>query len=454
MLEELCGKKVLVIGAGLSGRAAAIFLAHKGAAAVLADNKEAEALEGLDEVKAAGVRLCLGGMPENTAEFALAVISPGVPLEIPVVDALKRDGVPLIGELELAYRCSHNPYLAITGTNGKTTTTTLLGYILEQSGRKCLVGGNIGAALVNDVEALSDDACVVAELSSFQLETADTFRAHIAAFLNLTPDHLYRHHTMEIYGAIKTRIFAHQTKEDYAVLNYDDELVRAYAGELSGNVVFFSRKEVLPQGIFVEDGKVIWQKEAEGERIEVIAAEDILIKGPHNLENALAAAVMALLYGVPVEDVRASLMSFPGVPHRQEPVGEVNGVLYINDSKGTNPDSTLMALAACTRPTVLILGGFSKGSDFSPLLPLIKEHVKHIVLVGETAEVIAETLTNGGFTDFEHAGYDFEKCVALAAAAAKPGDTVLLSPACASWDMFKSFEQRGDVFRELVAKMA
>lgn len=451
MLEELCGKKVLVIGAGLSGRAAAIFLAGKGAAAVLADNKEADALEGLDEVRAAGVELCLGGMPQNTADFALAVISPGVPLEIPVVESLQKDGVPLIGELELAYRCSHNPYLAITGTNGKTTTTTLLGYILQQSGRECLVGGNIGAALVNDVEALAQDACVVAELSSFQLETADTFKAHVAAFLNLTPDHLYRHHTMENYGAIKAKIFAHQTAEDYAVLNYDDEAVRGYAEGLTGTVVFFSRREVLPQGMFVEDGKVIWQWG--GECTEVIAAEDILIKGPHNLENALAAATMAVLYGVPVAEVRAALMSFPGVPHRQEPVGEVNGVLYINDSKGTNPDSTLMALAACTRPTVLILGGFSKGSDFSPLLPLIKQHVKHIVLLGETAEVIAETLTAGGFTDFEHAGRDFEKCVALAAAAARPGDTVLLSPACASWDMFKSFEQRGDIFRELVAKM-
>ena len=451
MLEELCGKKVLVIGAGLSGRAAAIFLAGKGAAAVLADNKEADALEGLDEVRAAGVELCLGGMPQNTADFALAVISPGVPLEIPVVESLQKDGVPLIGELELAYRCSHNPYLAITGTNGKTTTTTLLGYILQQSGRECLVGGNIGAALVNDVEALAQDACVVAELSSFQLETADTFMAHVAAFLNLTPDHLYRHHTMENYGAIKAKIFAHQTAEDYAVLNYDDEAVRGYAEGLTGTVVFFSRREVLPQGMFVEDGKVIWQWG--GECTEVIAAEDILIKGPHNLENALAAATMAVLYGVPVAEVRAALMSFPGVPHRQEPVGEVNGVLYINDSKGTNPDSTLMALAACTRPTVLILGGFSKGSDFSPLLPLIKQHVKHIVLLGETAEVIADTLTAGGFTDFEHAGRDFEKCVALAAAAARPGDAVLLSPACASWDMFKSFEQRGDIFRELVAKM-
>ncbi len=451
MLEELRGKKVLIIGAGLSGRAAAVFLAGKDVHAVLADNKEAGALEGLDEVRAAGVELCLGGMPEDTSVFALAVISPGVPLEIPVVESLRRDGVPLIGELELAYRCSHNPYLAITGTNGKTTTTTLLGYILEQSGRACLVGGNIGAALVNDVEELAEGACVVAELSSFQLETADSFKAHIASFLNLTPDHLYRHHTMENYGAIKTRIFAHQTAEDYAVLNYDDPLVRGYAGELTGTVVFFSRKEILPQGMFVKDGRMVWQWN--GERREIIAVDDILIKGPHNLENALAAAAMAVLYGVPTAEVRAALQTFPGVPHRQEPVGEVNGVLYINDSKGTNPDSTLMALAACTRPTVLILGGFSKGSDFSPLLPLIKQHVKHIVLVGETAEVIAETLTAGGFEDFEHAGYDFEKCVRLAAAATQPGDAVLLSPACASWDMFKSFEQRGDVFRELVNKL-
>ncbi len=457
MLSDLNGKQVLVIGAGLSGREAAVFLAGKGAAVTLADNKQAEDLEGLPEVQAAGVQLCLGGMPADVSVFKLAVISPGVPLSIPVVGSLEQAGVPLIGELELAYQFSHNPFLAITGTNGKTTTTTLLGYILQQAGKNCYVGGNIGAALVDGVEALPQDACVVAELSSFQLETAVDFKAHIASFLNLTPDHLYRHNTMEVYGNIKTKIFAHQTKDDFAVLNYDDELVRGYADKLTGTVVFFSRKENLAdlkfaKAMFVEDGKMVWLQD--GVKQEIIPVDEILIKGPHNLENALAAATMAVLAGVDAAVVRQALTTFPGVEHRQEPVGEFGGVLYINDSKGTNPDSTIMALAACERPTVLILGGFSKGSDFHCLLDLINEKVKHVVLLGETADVIAETLTEGGFTSFEHAGTDFEKCVKLAIAAAEPGDEVLLSPACASWDMFKSFEQRGEIFKDLVLKLA
>ncbi len=452
LLHNISGQAVLVIGAGLSGREAAVFLAAKGARVTLADNKQAAELEGLDAVQKAGVSLCLGQMPADVAGFALAVISPGVPLSIPVVAALADAQVPLIGELELAYQYSQSPFLAITGTNGKTTTTTLLGYILAQAKLPCYVGGNIGAALVDGVERLSPDAAVVAELSSFQLETAVDFHAHIAAFLNLTPDHLYRHETMENYGNIKAKIFAHQGKDDFAVLNYDDEKVRAYAPKISGTVVYFSRKAEPECGMFLKGDKVIWR--FGGKEQEVIAAADILIKGPHNLENAMAAAAMAALYGVDLAVIAEALKTFPGVEHRQEPVGEFHGVLYINDSKGTNPDSTLYALAACERPTVLILGGFSKGSDFHDLLPLIKEKVKHIVLLGETADVIAATLDEAGITCYEHAGRDFAKCVKLAIAAAKPGDEVLLSPACASWDMFKCFEERGEEFKRLVKELA
>lgn len=448
-------KKVLVIGAGLSGRAAAQFLAGKGAKVTLTDSKTAEELEGLAAI--AGVELLLGRMPEakEAAEFDLAVISPGVPLSIPLAADLQAAKVPLIGELELAWQFSHNPYLAITGTNGKTTTTTLLGYILEQAGQQPLVGGNIGTPLVNAVEGLRPGENIVAELSSFQLETAGDFHAHIAAFLNLTPDHLYRHGTMENYGAIKAKIFAHQTEADYAVLNYDDELVRAWGDKLAGTVVFFGRQPgdeaQIKQGMVLIDGEVRWRWQGKEQRL--LRAEEILIKGPHNLENAMAAAAMALLAGIDREVVAAALRSFPGVEHRQEPVGEFGGVLYVNDSKGTNPDSTIMALAACTRPTVLILGGFEKNSDFSPLLPLIREKVKHIVLVGQTAERIGETLRAGGFSDFENAGLDFAKCVRLAAAAAEPGDEVLLSPASASWGMFNNFEERGEMFKQLVREI-
>lgn len=451
ILQDLREKKVLVIGAGLSGQAAAVFLAAKGADVTLTDNKTAADLDGLAAI--AGVSLKLGGMPvgAEAAAYQLAVISPGVPLEIPTVQALAQFGVPLLGELELAYQFSHNPFLAITGTNGKTTTTTLLGYILRQAGKHCLIGGNIGKPLVNSVESLAADDFIVAELSSFQLETAQEFKAHIAAFLNLTPDHLYRHGTMDNYGAIKAKIFAHQIKADFAVLNYDDELVRAYADKLGGTVLFFSRKADLPQGMLALNDKLLWRWQ--GVEQEIMPTEEILIKGPHNLENAMAAAAMALLAGVEPQQVRQALQSFPGVEHRQEPLGEVGGVLYVNDSKGTNPDSTIMALRACTRPTVLILGGYEKNSDFTPLLPLIKEKVKKIILVGQTADRIAETLAAGGFTAYQNAGMDFARCVELAAAAAEPGDEVLLSPASASWGMFDNFEERGRYFKELVEQL-
>ena len=451
ILQDLLDKKVLVIGAGLSGQAAAVFLAAKGADVTLTDNKTVADLDGLVDI--AGVNLKLGGMPIGTeaASYQLAVISPGVPLDIPTVQALMQAGVPLLGELELAYQFSHNPFFAITGTNGKTTTTTLLGYILQQAGRHCLIGGNIGTPLVNSVESLPADACIVAELSSFQLETAQEFKAHIGAFLNLTPDHLYRHGTMSNYGAIKAKIFANQSQQDFAVLNYDDEQVRAYADNLSGTVVFFSRKADLPQGMLALNGRLLWRWL--GQEIDLMSVDEVLIKGPHNLENALAAAAMTLLAGVEPSQVCQALQSFPGVEHRQEPLGEVNGVLYVNDSKGTNPDSTIMALRACMRPTVLILGGYEKNSDFTPLLPLIKEKVKHIILVGQTADRIAETLTQGGFTAYQNAGMDFRRCVEMAAASAEPGDEVLLSPASASWGMFNNFEERGCYFKELVNQM-
>lgn len=451
ILQNLRDKKTLVIGAGLSGQAAAVFLAAKGAKVTLTDNKTAAELDGLAAV--AGVELQLGAMPEGeaAADYQLAVISPGVPLDIPTAQALQRAGVPMLGELELAYQFSHNPFLAITGTNGKTTTTSLLAYILQQAGWGILLGGNIGAPMVNNVESLAAEDCIVAELSSFQLETAQEFKAHIAAFLNLTPDHLYRHGTMENYGEIKAKIFAHQDKEDFAVLNYDDETVRAYAKRLSGTVVFFSRKADLPEGMLLQNGRLLWRWQ--GKEVDLMPADEVLIKGPHNLENALAAAAMALLAGVSPQQVRSALQTFPGVEHRQEPVGEFGGVLYVNDSKGTNPDSTIMALLACNRPTVLILGGYEKNSDFRPLLPLIKEKVKQVILVGQTARRIAETLKEGGFFAYQNAGMDFARCVELAAAAAEPGDEVLLSPASASWGMFNNFEERGRCFKELVRQI-
>lgn len=346
---------------------------------------------------------------------------------------------------------SGNPYLAITGTNGKTTTTTLVGYILEKAGIKRIVGGNIGTPLAERVENLPDDAYIVAEVSSFQLETTVDFRPKAAAYLNLTPDHMNRHYTMENYGNIKAKIFANQNETDVAVLNYDDEAVRAYADKIKSDVFFFSRKCVLKNGIYADADKIYIARNGKTEVLIDIA--DIFIKGGHNVENVMAAAAIAYSVGIDIADIKSALITFRGVEHRQEYVREKDGILYINDSKGTNPDSTLQALLAYNRPMVLILGGYNKNSSFDSLVPLIKEKVRKVVILGETSEIIRDTLEKHGYTDYAMAGSDFPQAVELAVAVAQSGDVVMLSPACASWDMFKCFEDRGDLFKKLVNEL-
>lgn len=418
----------------------------------MADNKNRENIgEKVLALEAKGVNLYLGGMPEEVSIYDLAVISPGIPLDVPIALKLKAAEVPVIGELELAYMFSGNPYLAITGTNGKTTTTTLVGYILEKAGIKRIVGGNIGTPLAERVENLPDDAYIVAEVSSFQLETTVDFRPKAAAFLNLTPDHMNRHYTMENYGNIKAKIFANQNETDVAVLNYDDKAVRAYADKIKSDVFFFSRKDVLKNGIYADADKIYIARNGKTEVLIDIA--DIFIKGGHNVENVMAAAAIAYSVGINIADIKSALITFRGVEHRQEYVREKDGILYINDSKGTNPDSTLQALLAYNRPMVLILGGYNKNSSFDSLVPLIKEKVRKVVILGETSEIIRDTLEKHGYTDYAMAGSDFTKAVELAVAAAQSGDVVMLSPACASWDMFKCFEDRGNLFKKLVNEL-
>lgn len=445
-------KNILVLGGGVSGVAAAAFLHRKGAFITLADNKERDKVSPqVIDLEEKGVKLHLGGMPQQVEAYDYAVISPGIPLDVPISLALQEAEVPIIGELELAYLFSHNPYLAITGTNGKTTTTTLVGYILEQAGVKRIVGGNIGTPLVERVEALPDDAYIVAEVSSFQLETTTEFCPKVGAYLNLTPDHMNRHYTMENYGNIKAKIFANQNADDVAVLNYDDEKVRSYAEKINGKICFFSRKAVLENGFYADGGKIYIAEN--GKRQELIDIDDIFIKGGHNVENVMAASAMAYAVGIDINVIKKSLMSFRGVEHRQEYVREKDGVLYINDSKGTNPDSTLQALLAYDRPMVLILGGYDKKSSFDSLMPLIKEKVHHVVILGETSPVIKKMLDDNNYKNYALAGSDFVKAVDLAVGFAQSGDVVMLSPACASWDMFKCFEDRGNLFKELVNKL-
>lgn len=449
---EMNFKKILVLGGGVSGVAAAAFLCKKGFDVTLADSKNADQVNSaVLDLQSLGVHLHLGSMPDDITVYDCAVFSPGVPLDIPIALNLKQNNIPIIGELELAYLYSHNPYLAITGTNGKTTTTTLLGYILQRAGINRVVGGNIGTPLVEEVEQLPQDAYIVAEVSSFQLETTESFKPKVAAYLNLTPDHMNRHYSMENYGRIKARIFENQNQEDVAVLNYDDEKVRVYAGNIKSRVFYFSRKTILEDGIYQDADKIIIADK--GEKHFLVNVNEIFIKGGHNIENAMAAAAMAFSIGVDKEIIKKALIDFRGVEHRQEYVREKDGILYINDSKGTNPDSTIQALLAYDRPMVLILGGYNKNSSFDSLMPLIKEKVHQVVILGETSPIIKKMLDDNNYSNYCLAGNDFVKAVDMAVKSANTGDVVMLSPACASWDMFKCFEDRGNLFKELVNKL-
>ena len=442
------GEKVLVIGAARSGLAGAEFLAKQGNQVVLTDMKQAVQVDNLAEL---GVSFVWGEQPDVEAiKPDYIVMSPGVPLTIPPVKYAKEHGIPVIGELELAYRNCKAPFAAITGTNGKTTTTTLIGELMKKTGRQVFVGGNIGVPIITYADKLQEEDIVVAEVSSFQLETVESFCPHLALMINLTPDHLDRHGDMAGYLAAKARIFENQKESDYLVLNYDDEALRELAPQSRGKVIFFSQKHKLEEGVYLDGSQVMLA--LNGESLFICNADEIAIKGKHNLENAMGAIVFAYLSGVRAEDIRDVLMTFQGVEHRLEPVRTLNEVLYINDSKGTNPDSTIKAIEAYDRPIVIILGGKNKGVPFTELAGLVKQRVKKAVLVGQAKEELAEALDAAGFNDYVRTE-SFEEAVTKAAELAEPGDIVLLSPACTSWDMFSSFEERGRLFKKLVMEL-
>lgn len=446
---DLQGKKVLVIGMARSGVAAANFLKQKGADVTITDLRErATAGTVADELAAQGIALHLGGYPQlNPGSFDMVVPSPGVPMETAPLMQATELGIPVIGEMELAYQFAQSPIVAITGTNGKTTTTTLVGELFKNAGLATLVGGNIGLPLVTEVEKYGPEAVIVAEVSSFQLETIQHFQPRVAVVLNLTPDHLDRHKTMAGYGAAKARILANQQQQDFTVLNYDDLAVRAMAAQSSGQVIFFSRQHKLDAGVYVQDDQVVINYQ--GQLVSVLATKDIGIIGAHNLENALAATAAAFAMGIEVTNIASTLQSFEGVAHRLEFVRELAGIRYINDSKGTNPDATIKALEAFNQPVVLIAGGKNKGSDFDELAVLIKKRVKTLVLVGEAAGALEEAVRRHNFAAVTRVE-GFVEAVELAAQSARDGDVVLLSPACASWDMFNNFEERGDLFKQVV----
>lgn len=450
---NLQNKNVLVFGTGISGIAAAGLLEDKGAHPVLFDGNaelEEKAIRAKlpEESKA---EILLGDLTdEQIRSLDLVVLSPGVPTDLPLVNRLRESGLKIWGEIELAYECSRGDVLAITGTNGKTTTTSLLGAIMQHAKESAFIVGNIGIPYTQIVEETKESSVTVAEISSFQLETIEQFRPKVSAILNITPDHLNRHHTMEEYIRVKELITKNQTEEDTCVLNYEDEVLREFGKTLKCQVIFFSSLRTLEKGIYL-NGEMIEYNDGTG-IMTICSVRELNLPGRHNYENVCAAVAMALAYGISLEDIRYVLVRFKAVEHRIEYVTEVNGVVYYNDSKGTNPDAAIKGIQAMDRPTLLIGGGYDKNSSYEEWINAFDGKVRYLVLLGQTKEKIAEA---AGRCGFEHVimTESLEEAVGFCAEHANPGDAVLLSPACASWGMFPNYEVRGKRFKELVYQL-
>ncbi len=449
---DLTDKKVVVVGTGVSGMGAVKLLSETSADITLYDgNDKADRDEILKKIPDdCDLRLIIGEMPDEVVkETDLLVISPGVPIDSDIVKLFEKENVPVWGEIELAYNFEKGTVFAITGTNGKTTTTTLVGEIMKKYNNQTFVVGNIGNSYTSEVLKTTKDSYTVAEISSFQLETIREFAPKGSAILNITPDHLNRHYTMENYAAVKESITKNQWKvreDDYCVLNYDDKVLREF-GKTIKNPVYFSRKEKPSKGAYL-DGRIIRYFDGKDD-YEVMSVEDMHLFGNHNYENVMAAIAMTIEAGVPLNIIINVIKDFMGVEHRIEYVRDKNGVRYYNDSKGTNPDSSIKALEAMSRPTILIAGGYDKHSEFDEFIEAFDNKVKLMVLLGQTADKIEETAVRHGFTNIIKTD-SLEKAVKICAENAVSGDVVLLSPACASWGMFKNYEERGKLFKEYV----
>ena len=452
---DLKNKTVLVAGTGISGIGAMNLLVKTEADLILYDGNTMLTEEGirakLPETNK-NIKIVIGDLTDDIIEtLDIAVLSPGIPTDVSFVNRMRDAGVIIWGELELADQFAKGTVVAITGTNGKTTTTTLVGEILQNYFKDVFVVGNIGTAYTGVAMETSDASYVVAETSSFQLETIDAFHPVVSAILNLTPDHLNRHHTMEGYVEAKKNIMKNQTAEDFIVLNYDDPLTRAIGETAVPQVIYFSSTHVLENGYYFHNRKIYYAKNGETE--EICSASGLKILGLHNMENIMAAVAMARCVGVPMDKIRETVTSFMGVEHRIEYVTEKRGVAYYNDSKGTNPDAAIKAVQAMVRPTILIGGGYDKESTYDEWIESFGDKVRYLVLLGETANKIAECARRHGFENIIMTE-SLEEAVEVCAQKAESGDAVLLSPACASWDMFKSYEERGRIFKELVRGLA
>ncbi len=438
-------EKYLVAGLGKSGIAAAGLLKDMEKEVVLYDGKadfDKDAFFTENE-KLSGMEICIGDVPSDVLKTVdVAVLSPGIPIDSPIANTLKDAGIKITGEIELAYSFGHGDVMAITGTNGKTTTTSLLGELMAREYPDVRVVGNIGIPYTGMVEGTTDESIMVAEISSFQLETAESFHPVVSAILNITPDHLDRHHGMEGYIAAKESIAKNQTMDDTCVLNYEDEELRRFGESLKCNVVWFSSARPILDGYYYEDGMIYGPGET-----EIIPVSELNILGAHNYENVMAAVAMAEAYGAGRESVIEGLRAFKAVAHRIEFICERRGISFYNDSKGTNPDAAIKAVLAMKGPTWLIGGGYDKGSTYDEWIESFGDKVKKLVLIGATAEKIADCAKAHGFTDYCFAD-SLKEAMDICFEGAAPGDAVLLSPACASWDMYKNYEIRGDEFRE------
>lgn len=450
MTLDLTGKEIVIVGMARSGMAVAEFLWKRGVCVTLSDNRPASALESeirsLDE---RNIRYEIGG--HSTALFDsadLIVVSPGVPLSLPVLQQAAQTGKTLISEIELASRYLRGNVIAITGTNGKTTTTTLIGEILRTAGFPVQVGGNIGTPLISLVESSTEDTWSVVELSSFQLEAAPTFRPNIAVILNITPDHLDRYASFDAYAQAKLNIFENQVSSDFAVLNHETPNLQKAAGKIHSQVFWFSGSHEVQCGTYAVGGQIVFESGKKSER--VMACDDVPLKGRHNIENVAAAITAARLAGIPSSSIAESVRNFKAVEHRLEPVAEIGGVHFFNDSKATNVDATFKALEAFESGVILILGGRDKGGDFTVLSSLLQQRAKSLVLLGEASDKIRTQLE--GTAPMTQAA-SMDHAVKLAFQQAAPGDTVLLAPACASFDMFQNYEHRGREFKAAVGRL-
>ena len=449
-------QKVLVAGTGISGISAAKLLLAQGGEVVLYDGNEKLSEEKLKAKfdEGAKVTIVLGELKKtDLMGVELCVISPGIPLEAPFVAVIDEAKIPIWSEIELAYHCSKGKLAAITGTNGKTTTTALTGEIMKKFYKSVFVVGNIGDPYTAHALETTDESVTVAEVSSFQLETIMDFHPDVSAILNITPDHLNRHGTMENYIEVKERVAVNQTEDDCIVLNYDDKVLREFGEkkDLKPKVIFFSSTQTLKEGMYLDGDMMLYAHD--GKKEEVLNVKtDMQLLGKHNYENVMAAVAMSIRMGVPMDLIRKAVKEFKAVEHRIEFVLERSGVRYYNDSKGTNPDAAIQAIRAMPGPTVLIAGGYDKHSEYDEWIEAFGDKVKYLVLIGQTRDKIAECARSHGFTDIMYAE-DMAEAVRVCAAYANAGDNVLLSPACASWGMFDNYEQRGEIFKECVRNL-